>query len=303
MWIWAWRTSDSCRTEPTNRSAHWAYRELFHFGFDDRELFRRVDAQRLASAGGRIEGHRHVAVRPFQDTGTVGQVILALGIVGRQLLERRQSRSAGWKTYVLKLTSVIARWLGRGVLLFDDCRELAVRVADDAAQPGRIRLSSPCPTGRPAARRRTRPAAPAATTPAPSASRRRGSAPGPRAPPARPRHIIDRVAGAELLGLLDELEARLAGQFAPDQIGPVADDDDESARCRPPARRRSRSGSSAGRTTGTSTLGKSEPIRLPLPAARMIASGSTAWSRQRVARGSMNDQCHAFIFPRKTVFH
>ena len=33
------------------------------------------------------------------------------------------------------------------------------------------------------------------------------------------------VAGAELLGLLDELDARLAGQLLPNQIGAIADDD------------------------------------------------------------------------------
>ena len=85
------------------------------------------------------------------------------------------------------------------------------------------------------------------------------------------------VARAELLGLLDKVDPGFAGQFLPHQFRAIADDDDHPLDARGP--QGIEHVAIIGRPqTGTSTLGKSDPIRFPLPAARMIANRCESWS-------------------------
>ena len=125
------------------------------------------------------------------------------------------------------LTSVIARWSGVASFSSTIADEFALRVANDAAQPGRVGLRRRCPAGRPA-----RGVANSASTArsddtctigeSPAKNQHRALVPGQSL--AAHHH---RMAGAELFGLHGKLDARLAGQFRANQIAPIADDDDD----------------------------------------------------------------------------
>ena len=182
----------------------------------------------------------------FQDTGTVGQVILALDIVGRQLLEGRQQGVAA-ENVGAQVDFGDRPLLGRGVFFLDDAGELAGRRRGRCGPSRSGSACWPCPAGRPAARRQTRPAA-----------------------LQRRRLHHRRVAGqdqhrAVVLGQLRRGTSSPRGRCRaarsarrtrrparrPARAAPGRRDSRRrrrSARRRPPARRRSRSGSSAGRT-------------------------------------------------------
>ena len=102
--------------------------------FGERKLPPVVDALGLGSIGlHRADTMAHAG----QSSDDIGEVVLALSVVGGEVAQRRAEQVAA-ETQDAGVPLFDVEFVGRGVALFDDASDLAVFLADDPAISGRV---------------------------------------------------------------------------------------------------------------------------------------------------------------------
>ena len=213
----------------------------------------------------------HVLAGSQQHARTIGQVVLALRIFGANAIQGVEQVGA---------VEDVAAQVDFGDLLLCSgwrpfprrCRRIRQPVAHDAAQPGRIRLCGRCRGCTPGGWRSNS----AISLRSESALHQRRVAGHdqhrPIVPASMSRHII---TAWPVPAARSAAQSQMVGRPASASlhvVGTIADDTRPPGRRRPPPTRPARIRSSAGRRPATSTLGRSDFIRVPLPAAITIAS-------------------------------